>query len=169
MALTVESDDLRPAKMISNKFVFNGFGCSGKNQSPDIRWSGLPAGTKSVAVTVYDPSAPTGSGFWHWVVVNIPATTKGLEAGWKNEGSGGTAIINDYGSAEYGGPCPPEGSAHTYVFTVHALKIDKIGTDVTNAVARFMIEANTIEKSQLLVSYGRETKENKHTEQETAP
>lgn len=157
LALTIGSKDLTPNKTIGNNFVYSGMGCAGQNVSPEIHWSGAPQDTKSFAVTVYDPDAPTGSGFWHWVVYNIPATTTSLEQGWKSGDGKGTVAINDFGVAEYGGPCPPPGKVHHYIFTVHALKTDKIDlpAGATNAIARFMIEGATLQKGNFKALYGR--------------
>lgn len=108
----------------------NVFGCSGGNVSPALHWSGAPAGTRSFVVTMYDPDAPTGSGWWHWVVANLPAGTDHLDAGAGNPGgslpAGASTIPGDNGEAAYLGSCPPPGQAHRYVFTVHALKVDKL-------------------------------------------
>ena len=94
--------------------MFAGFGCTGQNVSPELKWENIPAGTKSIAVTAYDPDAPTGSGWWHWVVVNLPADTNGLEKGAgtgdsKTLPEGALQVRTDFGAPGYGGPCPPEG------------------------------------------------------------
>ena len=121
-----------------NKFVLNGFGCTGGNVSPSLQWSGVPAGTKSLALQMYDPDAPTGSGFWHWAVYNIPATTTSLAQGAGNSAAtlptgafGGTTEFLDTGATggngNYGGPCPPVGDKpHRYIFTLFALAVDKL-------------------------------------------
>jgi Raf kinase inhibitor-like YbhB/YbcL family protein len=114
--------------------VFNKFGCTGKNVSPVLSWSGAPAGAKSFALTIFDPDAPTGSGFWHWVVANIPAnvTSLPMNAGdlrGKNLPKGAVQVRNDYGALGYGGPCPPKGDTHHYVFTVFAVDVDKLPVD----------------------------------------
>src|SRR5437868_14416935 len=161
--LSLTSPDIKPNSTIDKKFEANVFGCSGENKSPALKWSGAPKDTKSFAVTVYDPDAPTGSGFWHWFVYNIPATTTELPA---NAGAAGGANLPkgasqnriDYGVAAWGGPCPPQGDKpHRYIFTVHALKTDKLelGPDATAAVAGFMTNANTIAKTSFTAKYGR--------------
>ena len=121
-----------------NKFVLNGFGCSGGNLSPSLQWSGVPAGTKSLALQMYDPDAPTGSGFWHWAVYNIPPTTTALAQGAGNSATtlpigafGGNTDFLDTGATgsngNYGGPCPPVGDKpHRYIFTLFALSVDKL-------------------------------------------
>ena len=143
MAFTLSSPDIAADSTIDRKFEFDGFGCSGDNKSPTLKWSGAPAGTKSFAITLYDPDAPTGSGFWHWFVVNIPGDVTELAAnagaiGGANLPKGAKHIRIDYGIHGFGGPCPPEGDPpHRYIFTVHALKVDRldIPDDATAAVA----------------------------------
>ena len=124
------SPTIKNKGVIGKAHVFNGFGCSGDNVSPELRWTNVPTGTKSFAVTVYDPDAPTGSGWWHWVIFNIPPdiTTLVADAG-KPDGLGApqlsTQSMTDFGQPGYGGPCPPPGhKPHRYIFTVHALKVD---------------------------------------------
>jgi len=160
---TLTSPDIKANGMIDKKFEANVFGCTGENQSPALKWSGAPKDTKSFAVTVYDPDAPTGSGWWHWSVINIPATATELRpnAGDVSGGNlpqGAKHVRIDYGVAGWGGVCPPEGDKpHRYVFTVHALKVDKldIPADATAALAGFMINANSIGKAGFTAKYGR--------------
>lgn len=121
-----------------NKFVLNGFGCTGGNVSPSIQWSGVPVGTRSLALQMYDPDAPTGSGFWHWAVYNIPPSATSLAQGDGNRADklpagafGGTTEFLDTGltggNGNYGGPCPPAGDKpHRYIFTLFALAVDKV-------------------------------------------
>ncbi|MFM2118963.1 MAG: hypothetical protein RL722_431 [Pseudomonadota bacterium] len=123
---------------IGNKFVLNGFGCKGENVSPALVWRNAPAGTKSFALQVHDPDAPTGSGFWHWAVYDIPAGSTGLPQGAGNDPArlpagayGGQTDFMDTGATgvngNWGGPCPPVGDKpHRYVFTVYALAVDKV-------------------------------------------
>jgi Raf kinase inhibitor-like YbhB/YbcL family protein len=135
-----------------------GFGCSGSNRSPQLAWSGAPAGTRSFAVTCYDPDAPTGSGFWHWVVVNIPpsVTELPLDAGNPASGkmpSGALQLRNDVGTREHVGPCPPEGDhPHRYLFTVFAVGVEalQVNADTSAAVAGFMLHFNTLDKAELM-------------------
>jgi Raf kinase inhibitor-like YbhB/YbcL family protein len=140
--------------------VFEGFGCQGGNQSPQLSWSNAPAGTKSFAVTAYDPDAPTGSGWWHWNVVNIPANVTELPTDASRKGAlpkGAMEIRNDYGVSGFGGACPPPGEVHRYIFTVHALGIEKLDLpkDASNALAGFMIRANSIGKASITAVYNR--------------
>ena len=136
-AFSLRSSDLQ-AGSFDNKFVLNGFGCSGQNISPALQWSDPPAGTKSFALQVHDPDAPSGSGFWHWTVYNIPATTSGLSQGAGNKANllpaGAYGGVNDFqdtgatgGNGNYGGPCPPQGNRpHHYLFTLYALNVDQL-------------------------------------------
>lgn len=126
---TLSSPDIPSGGTVPPHFEFDGFGCSGQNQSPILQWSGAPMGTQSFAVTVYDPDAPTGSGWWHWFVVDLPATTAQLVPNAGAQGgaglpAGARQIRNDYGAFAWGGVCPPPGDKpHRYVFTVHALSV----------------------------------------------
>ena len=159
----LSSPTIKPGSTLGEAQVFNGFGCSGKNISPALVWSGAPAGTKSYAVTVYDPDAPTGSGWWHWVVYNIPAGTHELPenagaADGKGLPAGAMQGHTDFGSAAFGGACPPPGDKpHRYIFTVYALKTDKLDVpaDATAALVGFMIHANKIGEARFSARYGR--------------
>jgi Raf kinase inhibitor-like YbhB/YbcL family protein len=160
---TLTSTDLRPGGTIPARHVANAMGCTGQNVSPALRWSGAPAATKSFAVTAYDPDAPTGSGWWHWVVYNIPASTTTLPAGAgdaKGTGlpSGAAQGNTDVGQPGYFGPCPPPGDKpHRYIFTVYALKTEKIDVpaNATAAMVGFNLHANQLAKATLTARYGR--------------
>lgn len=163
-AFTLSSADIKPNATIADEQVFAGFGCSGKNISPALAWSGAPRDTKSFALLVHDPDAPTGgAGWWHWVVTNLPADVRELPKGaGKADGSAlprGAAQINtDFGAPGWGGPCPPVGDKpHRYIFTLHALKVDKLDlpAGATASLAGFMINANSIGKATLTGKYGR--------------
>ena len=157
------SPEIKANGVIPKSFEFNGFGCAGENKSPALKWSGAPAGTKSFAVTAYDPDAPTGSGWWHWMVINIPADVSELPAGAgavdsKTLPAGAVQNRIDYGVHGWGGVCPPQGDhPHRYIFTVHALKTEKIDVpaDATAALTGFMINANTLGKASFKATYGR--------------
>ncbi len=161
---TVTSKDIAPGSTIKNEQVFNGFGCSGKNISPELSWSHAPAGTKSFALLVHDPDAPTGgAGWWHWGVVNIPATAAGLAAGAGTEDgaalpAGSVQLTTDFGKPGWGGPCPPVGNKpHHYNFTLYALKVEKldIPADAKMSLAGFMINANALANATFVGRYGR--------------
>lgn len=158
---TLSSNDL--GGQATQTEEFNGFGCTGNNQSPQLSWANVPEGTKSFAVTMYDPDAPTGSGWWHWVIFDIPADVNELVANTGNLASklapeGAIQSITNYGVGGYGGPCPPEGHGlHTYIITVHALKIEKLGLDAaTNpAIVGYYLWNNTIAKASIVTYYQR--------------
>ena len=163
-AFTLASPDLPEGQPLPNAQVFNSFGCAGANVSPRLEWKGAPAGTKSFAVTVYDPDAPTGSGWWHWVVFNIPATTTVLEAGAGDPASskaprgGAVQSMTDFGAPGFGGACPPQGDKpHRYIFTVHALKVDSLPLDAKapGAMVGYYLTMNTLAKASFTRTYGR--------------
>ena len=160
MAFTVTSTGFKDGDYMPKDFILSadfGFGCAGGNKSPQLKWSGAPAETKSFAVTCYDPDAPTGSGFWHWLVVNIPANVGELAQG---AGSAPGKLPpealqtrTDFGAPGYGGPCPPEGDhPHRYLFTVFAVKTDKLDVkaDTSAAVVGFNLHFNTLAKAELM-------------------
>jgi Raf kinase inhibitor-like YbhB/YbcL family protein len=159
----LSSPTIKPESTLSIDQVFNGFGCTGKNISPELVWANAPKGTKSFALTVYDPDAPTGSGWWHWVVYNLPATTTTLAAGvgtadGKKLPAGSVQSRTDFGAPGFGGACPPVGDKpHRYIFTLHALKTEKIEVpaDATAALIGYMINANRIDQTSFTAYYGR--------------
>jgi len=140
-----------------------GFGCSGGNRSPQLSWSGAPEGTRSFALTCYDPDAPTGSGFWHWVVANIPANVTQLPLDAGNPASGSlpasaVTVRNDVGTREYAGPCPPQGDhPHRYLFTIFAVDVDKLPVEesASAALVGFNLHSHTLTKATLTGFYGR--------------
>jgi Raf kinase inhibitor-like YbhB/YbcL family protein len=161
---TLQSSEIKPGSTIAEAQVFKGFGCDGGNVSPSLSWKNAPPGTKSFAVTVYDPDAPTGSGWWHWVLFNIPVNVMSLPRGIGNPASGQTpkgAIQSktDFGKPGYGGPCPPKGDKpHRYIFTVYALKVDKIDADenASGALVGYMLNANKLGAATFTAMYGRQ-------------
>lgn len=160
---TLSSPDIATEGQIAPHFESDMFGCGGSNQSPVLRWSGAPEGSKSFAVTVYDPDAPTGSGWWHWMVINIPADVNELPANAGDKSgahlpAGARQMRNDYGIYAWGGMCPPPGDKpHRYIFTVHALSVDKldIPEDATTAVGGFMIHAHSLAQASFTAYYAR--------------
>lgn len=160
----LSSPDIRPDARIAAEQAYNGSGCAGANVSPALSWSGAPADTKSFAVLVHDPDAPTGgAGWWHWVVIDIPAAVTGLEKGaGKADGArlppGARQIANDFGIAGWGGPCPPRGDPpHHYNFTVYALKAVKLDVPehATAAGAAFTVSANALAHAGFTALYAR--------------
>jgi Raf kinase inhibitor-like YbhB/YbcL family protein len=157
------SPDVGPGIALAQDFVFNGFGCSGGNLSPALQWSGAPPGTKSFAVALFDPDAMQSRGFWHWLMLNIPAGTTALarDAG-KNDGSkmpaGAVQIKNGFGAMGYSGSCPPTADApHGYVLTVYALKSATLEVPA-GATAHSMlatIQADSVAKAELTYHFGR--------------
>ena len=162
-SLTLSSNDISNGELMNQAQEFKGFGCSGGNLSPHLKWSGAPKGTKSFAITAYDPDAPTGSGWWHWQVVNIPKNITELAAGVGStekdlKPKGSVQIKNDYGSRGFGGACPPIGhGTHHYRFTVHALSVEKleIPENASGALSGYMINGSTIESSTIESLYKR--------------
>lgn len=161
--LRLMSTDIRAGAKIPNAFVFNGLDCKGNNVSPELHWEGGPPNTKGYALTVYDPDAPTGSGWWHWIVYNIPSSAKRLPAGAGDAAKhllpSGTVMGNgDIGSPGYQGPCPGKGDKpHRYVFTLYALDTDKIDVPAgaTAAYVGFNLHMHKLSSTTLTAVYGR--------------
>lgn len=157
---TLESDTLMG--QLTKAEEFSGFGCNGKNISPELHWTNPPKGTKSFAITVYDPDAPTGSGWWHWLVVNIPVKTTAISANASAEHKlpkGAIETMTDYGFGGFGGACPPkDDKAHAYIFTVYALDVDKLDVkDKTDsAIVGYNINGHTIQKATMVSYYQRD-------------
>lgn len=158
---TLTSPDI--SGQLTDKQVYQGFGCTGENISPALVWENAPEGTKSFAVTAYDPDAPTGSGWWHWVIFDIPKNVTSLK---ENAGNitldiapkGSIQSTTSYGAPGFGGACPPPGDRpHQYIFTIYALKVDKLGLDknATPSLVGFMLGQNMLAKSSVVAYYGR--------------
>ena len=163
MTFRLYSDDLKDGDLLPQAQVFNSFGHSGGNQSPHLAWAEAPAGTESFVVTLYDPDAPTGSGWWHWVVYNIPASVTALpehagDATGQLLPAGALQGRTDFGTPGFGGACPPPGDKpHRYILTVYALKTEKIDVpaDSSPAMVGFMLHANELAKASITAHYGR--------------
>jgi len=164
-SMSVTSAEVKDGATIANEQVFKGFGCTGNNVSPSLSWSGAPSGTKSFAVSIYDPDAPTGSGWWHWVVFNIPANVTSLPKGAgdvkaKSMPKGAIQSRTDFGSDGYGGPCPPPGDKpHHYQITVFAVDVNKLPDAkdhmASAALVGFDLHFHTLAKASLTATYGR--------------
>ena len=160
---TLTSSDIAEGKPIAEMYTFNGFGCAGGNISPALSWSGAPPGAKSFALTCYDPDAPTGSGFWHWLAFDIPPNVTRLARGAGDPKSpaapkGAVQSRTDFGMTGYGGPCPPKGDKpHRYHFTIFAVDVAKLDADAqsSGAVVGFNLHFHTLAKATLTGLYGR--------------
>jgi len=164
-SFTLRSTDVADGQQMSDAQVFDGFGMTGQNISPQLSWSGFPGQTKSFAVTCFDPDAPTGSGFWHLVLLDVPGSVTELATGaisgdQSGLPAGAFCVRNDYGAKAFGGAAPPAGDpAHRYVFAVHALDVDDLASqgvdaDVSPAVAGFNLRFHTIARALLIPVFG---------------
>jgi len=157
----LSSPHLKSGGTVPDENVFNSFGCTGSNISPELTWTDPPKEAMSFALTVYDPDAPTGSGWWHWTVFNIPASARKLSKGESFKSSklkGSIEGRTDYGKPGYGGPCPPEGDKpHRYIFTLYAMKDSKLklNNDSSGAMVGFTLNAKMIAKTSFTAKYGR--------------
>lgn len=160
-ALELSSTEIGNEKTLNSAQVYQGFGCNGGNVSPALNWSGVPTGTKSFAITAYDPDAPTGSGWWHWIAYDLPADLRSLPAGAGQMGAlpgGAKHGRNDYGSNDFGGACPPPGDKpHRYIFTVFALKTEKLAVpaEASAALIGYMLNANKLATASMTARFGR--------------
>lgn len=154
------SESFSPGEKIPHHFIYNDNGCVGDNVSPSLKWQGAPDETKSYAVTVFDPDAPKKDGWWHWSVINIPSDVTEILEGASNTHhlpEGASELITDFRGTAYGGPCPPKGSTHRYVFTVFALDISQIEIPpATHAreVQDKLLE-HSLETASFTMKYGR--------------
>ncbi|WP_432722836.1 YbhB/YbcL family Raf kinase inhibitor-like protein [Jeongeupia wiesaeckerbachi] len=162
-SLKLTSTDIAQGQYMSAAQEFQGFGCNGSNRSPQLSWTGAPKGTEAFAVLAYDPDAPTGSGWWHWQVVNIPKTVTALASGAGDTGkqampADSVNIRNDYGIAGFGGACPPKGhGVHRYQFTVFALsKKLELPKEASAALTGYMVRANSLASATIEALYKRD-------------
>lgn len=157
-AMTLTSPTVTNGESLTKAQVFNSWGCTGEDISPKLTWSNIPEGAKSFAVTMYDPDAPTGSGWWHWMVINIPAKVHTLEAHAGNVSNeflpaGAAQVTNDFGVKAFGGACPPEGAApHNYTITVYALDVEHIDlpANAMPAYGGYLIHQHAIAEGKLV-------------------
>ncbi|SFM87676.1 hypothetical protein SAMN05216516_10195 [Izhakiella capsodis] len=153
------SHDFNDGDRMPERHVFNGMGYQGDNLSPHLAWDEVPADTKSFVVTCFDPDAPTGSGWWHWGVANLPADTRALPQG---AGSGSAGLPDgcvqtrtDFGRSGYGGAAPPKDESHRYIFTVYALDIDCLDVDAqsSGALLGFNVHFHKLDSATITVNY----------------
>ncbi|GLR73883.1 YbhB/YbcL family Raf kinase inhibitor-like protein [Aliivibrio sifiae] len=155
-AFEVSSNDIHEGQLMKSEFTFSGMGCTGDNISPQLSWKDAPEGTKSFAITVFDPDAPTGSGWWHWLALNIPANVSSVVQGSPMKDVLQTK--NDFGTMSYGGACPPAGDGmHRYQYTVWALPQEKIDlpADISPAVVGYTLNSMALDKAVLTATYVR--------------
>ncbi len=159
---TLTSTTIKDGGTLPDKQLLNGFGCTGANISPELQWFDAPRGTKGFALTAYDPDAPTGSGWWHWVVYNIPASVHALPEGAGNPNgtmpAGTVQGRTDFGSPGYGGACPPQNHGpHRYIFTIFALDVAKLDVPdgCSAAMIGFYLNNHTLKKASLTATYER--------------
>ena len=153
------SNNFNDGDKLPERQVLNAMGYQGENLSPHLAWDDVPAGSKSFVITCYDPDAPTGSGWWHWVVANLPADCRELPEG---AGSGVSELPasalqtrTDFGNSGYGGAAPPKGESHRYIFTVHALDVEKLDVDenASAAMVGFNVHFHTLGSAQITAIY----------------
>lgn len=161
-SFTVTSSDVSDGQPLPPKHAYDGAADGAENLSPQLSWSGAPEGTKSFVVTCYDPDAPTPSGFWHWALVDVPASVTSLDSGAGKAGASlpGSAfhVRNDWSSKDYGGAYPPDGDRpHRYYFVVHAVDVESLGVDgeASAAVVSFNLVFHTLARAQLVATFQR--------------
>jgi len=160
-SMELKSADVKDGTVINNEQIFNGMGFSGGNVSPELSWTKGPEGTLSYVLTMYDPDAPTGSGWWHWVVFNIPEDKlelpKGFGAKSAKKSKPAVQSRTDFGKGGYGGPAPPPGKVHHYTFTIYALKVKSLPltADSSAAMVGFYTNANKLDSAKLTGLYGK--------------
>lgn len=160
-AFELSSPDIAQGQRLNRTQVYGGYGCNGDNLSPALSWNNAPAGTRSFAVTVFDPDAPTGHGWWHWLIFDIPASDTALPAGVGVNApppAGARQGRNDFGEHAYGGACPPVGNGtHRYVFTVYALKLDRldVGEQASPEQIATTLRSNSLGSARITATYSR--------------
>ncbi len=157
---TLSSPEIKKNTYFQKKYLWNKNGCQGENISPAVEWKNAPRNTESFALTVFDPDATSGSGWWHWVVINIPKSSKKISVNASNSKTlpkGSKEIRNDFGETNWGGPCPPPGETHHYIFTLYALKIKELSFNDQSTPAQIGIELqkNMIKKTSFTLKASR--------------
>jgi len=158
--LMLSSPTIIEGGIVPNAHVYNGYGYTGENRSPQLTWTGAPSGTKSFAVTMHDPDAPKAGGWWHWLVLDIPANAEGLpEDAGSGRGlpAGAVQSLTDFQTTGYSGPAPPPGKAHRYVYTVYALKTAKLGLSAADPPAKVdeAIRHHAIAQASIAAKFGK--------------
>lgn len=157
--MKLSSQNFNDGDKLPERQVLNAMGYQGDNLSPHLAWDDVPAGTKSFVVTCYDPDAPTGSGWWHWVVANLPADTRelpeGAGSGKVDLPAGSVQTRTDFGSAGYGGAAPPKGESHRYIFTVHAIDVEALEVDenASGALVGFNVHFHSLGSASITAMY----------------
>lgn len=156
------SPEISEGEEIGEEQVFNKYGCKGQNISPKLVWKNAPADTKSFAITIFDPDANTTSGWWHWVIYNIPANVNKIESGASTDKKvlpmGSVEGTNDFGTLGFGGVCTPKGQKHNYVVTVYALDVEqlKLPQNPTSAMINLSLNKHIIATAKITAFYERE-------------
>lgn len=154
---TLTSESIKNNQTLASEQVLNGFGCSGGNISPDLKWQGAPEGTKSYALLVHDPDAPRPTGWWHWLVINIPATKTEFKKGEKLSAPM-LETVTDFNNTGYGGACPPKGhGVHHYNFTIYALDVESldIAVDTNPNEVEKIVKSHSLTSSTITALYQR--------------
>jgi Raf kinase inhibitor-like YbhB/YbcL family protein len=158
VALTLASGAFSDGGTLPSSAEYNASGCTGSNTPPDLHWKGAPDGTQSFALTIHDPDAQAPGGWWHWVVFDIPSSTSSLGPMMRNAMTASSFVegTTSFGSRGYGGPCPPPGKPHHYVFTLYALdsKMNAMGSTTGPQLLK-LIEGHVLAKATLTGLYGR--------------
>ncbi|MET7990314.1 YbhB/YbcL family Raf kinase inhibitor-like protein [Amycolatopsis sp. NPDC005232] len=160
-SFTLRSTDIAEGETLTTPHLSGIFGAGGEDRSPQLSWEGFPEGTRSFAVTVYDPDAPTASGFWHWAVFNVPASVTELaanagDANGSGLPEGAVTLKGDGGVKQFLGAAPPPGHGpHRYYFVVHALDVDslEIDGDATPAFLGFNLFGHTLARATITAVY----------------
>ncbi len=153
------SKDFNDGDKMPERHVFNGMGYQGENLSPHLAWDDVPAGCKSFVVTCFDPDAPTGSGWWHWVVANLPSSIRelpqGAGSGLAALPEGSVEVRTDFSLNQYGGAAPPQGDSHRYIFSVHALDVEQIDVSEqsSGAMVGFYVHFHKLASASITVHY----------------